>query len=291
MDEPQNDYLMFEPKAWTKATIKQCNIEDEEMLQRQQLEETLFEKQRLWYAKAFENLKADQHFYGELIQTKKLERYLWNAVKEATLEALSGILHRNSPEDTEERIEQMLMTPNDPRPFRFGRMEEESESVYSFQNLMRGRVLPDDNYTGKITNVALQVIEDESDRNYGKKLFVFEIEVAEGQFTGKIAKIPFILNPYYLDLKMGRETKAGDQQKVADYNNSLLKTFRSVGVVITDSPEVMTAQIAHVTGNTVAFCIKRNGTKATIDELIERTKTFDEMLQLNDLPNGNDLPI
>ncbi len=290
MNDTEDNHLIFEPKAWTKATIKEYSIEEEELVQRQQLENSLLEKQIIWRDKALENLKADNNLYQELLETKKVEKYLWNAVKEATLEALSGILHRYSPEETEEMIAGMLMTPNDDHPFRFGRIEEETESIHSFQNLMRGRILPDGVYTGKITNVSLEVIEDENDRNYGKKIFVFDIEIAEGQFTGKTAKIPLILNPYFLDMKMGRETEKGQEQGRIDYYKKLLKTFRKLGVVITDSSEVMTAQIAHVVGNTISFTVSQNGKKAIIDKLIERTKTFDEMLELNDLPDGNDVP-
>jgi hypothetical protein len=288
MNEIQDEYLIFEPKPWTKATISQWNIEEDELTQRRELEETLLEKQKEWRNKALENLKDDQSFYQKLISTKKLESYLWNAVKEATLESLSGILDRHSPEETEEMIEQVLMTPNDDRPFRFGRMEEETQSIYSFQNLMRGQLLPEGNYRAKVTNVTLQTIEDKSDRNYGRKIYIFEAEIAKGQFTGKTAKIPFIANPVYLDFRMAGETEESRRLGIEEYGTRLLKTIRNVGVVITDY-ESMVAQTMQVIGNTIEFSINARK-QASIDKLIERVKSVDGMLQHTELPDGNDAP-
>lgn len=286
MNEIQDEYLIFEPKSWTKATISQWSIEEDELTRRRELEETLLDKQKNWRNKALENLKDDQSFYQKLISTKKLESYLWNAVKEATLESLSGILHRHSPEETEEMIEQVLMTPNDDRPFRFGRMEEETQSIYSFQNLMPGQLLPEGNYRAKVTNVTLQTIEDKTDRNYGRKIYIFEVEIAKGQFTGKTAKLPFIANPVHLDFRMAEETEEIRRLRTEDYGTKLLKTIRNVGVVITDY-QSMVAQTMQVIGNTIEFSINARK-QASIDKLIERVKSVDEMLQHTELPDGND---
>ena len=279
MNDVQKNNLLFEPKAWTPATVKNYDIGEEELTQRQQLEDSLSKKQDGWLKKALGNLEANPTFYQELIGNEKLDRYLWNAVKEATLEALSGILHRHSPEETEEMIDWVLMNPDDARPFRFARMEEETESIYSFQNLMRGKALPDCSYTGKITNVDSQIIEDKTDRNYSRFILIFEMKITEGQHTGKTVNIPFILSPYYLYMRTDGEAKERIQERVVEYQRKTFKTFRNVGVVITDAPGAMTAQIAHVAGNIVRFTISRNGKKATIDELVERIKTFDEILK------------
>ncbi len=279
--------LIFEPKPWTDATKKLFDIQENEIREREELEKKLPHLQNIWQEKAFENL-PDEGELWDTFNNKTVATHIFNAVKEATAEALSGILHRRSPEETAEFIEWALMTPEDDRPFRFVRPEEETESIYSFQNLMRGRELPEGSYKAKITDVVLQTIEDECDRNYGKKIYIFEAEIAKGQFTGKIAKIPFIANPAHLNLKMGGETETGRRISVEEHGIKLLKTVRNAGVVITDYPG-MIAQILDTIGNTIEFSIN-NKKQASIDKLIERVKSFDEMLQHNGLPDGNDAP-
>lgn len=280
--------LIFEPKSWTEATRKMFDVQENEIKERKKLQSQLPCLQNIWQKKALENLQKNEELWRNIVVSRKVSIYIFNAVKEATQEALSGILHRRSPEDTEEFIEWALMTPQDERPFRFVRLEEETESIYSFQNLMRGRELPEGSYKAKITNVSLQVIEDESDRNYGRKIYIFEAEIATGQFAGKTAKIPFIANPSHLDFRMGNETEENRKLRIEEYGTKLLKTVRNSGVVITDYQN-MVAQIPRIIGNTIEFSISKNK-EASINKLIERTKTVDEMLQYNDLPDGNDCP-
>jgi hypothetical protein len=280
--------LIFEPKPWTDATKKLFDIQTDEIKEREELEKKLPHLQNIWQEKAFENL-PDEGELWETFNNKAVATRIFNAVKEATAEALSAILHRRSPEETAEFIEWALMMPEDDRPFRFVRPEEETESIYSFQNLMRGRELPEGSYKAKITDVVLQTIEDESDRNYGRKIYIFEAEIAKGQFTGKTAKIPFIANPLHLDFRMGGETEESRRLRIEEHGTKLLKTIRNAGVVITDY-QSMVAQTMQVIGNTIEFSINARK-QALIDKLVERVKSVDEMLQHTELPDGNDAPL
>ncbi len=152
--------------------------------------------------------------------------------------------------------------------------------------------LPDGNYIGKITSVDLEIIENEKNRNYGRKQIIFGLELTEGKRAGETTEAKRIVQPIEVQMPLKDETSEQHNNRQKDYLLFTLKQFASAGIVNTGDFNNLVAQLPRVKGNAVKFSVKDiNGySYVTINQLIKAVRTPEEMRQFNDLPDGNDAP-
>lgn len=161
---------------------------------------------------------------------------------------------------------------------------EKTKDMYSFQKLMYSRKLPDDIYCGQITSFDMELIPDKVMRIYSRFVLIFKIKIIRGQYVGESVKISFVLSPYFLCSQTDEESEDRLREKIAGYQRKTLGTFRHIGVVVSHSLSAMVDQMPRTVGNVVRFTISQNGESATIDKLLKRIKTFDEMLEPGECP-------
>ncbi len=152
--------------------------------------------------------------------------------------------------------------------------------------------LPDGYYTGTITSVDLEVIENEKNRNYGRDQIIFGLEVVEGDRAGKTTEAKRIMQPVEVQMPLKGETTEQHNKRQEDYLIFTLKQFTNAGVVETRDLNNTFAQLPRVKGNTVNFSVKdiSGYSSVTIHRLINSVIPPEEMRKFNDLPDGNDAP-
>lgn len=152
--------------------------------------------------------------------------------------------------------------------------------------------LPDGYYTGKITSVDLEIIENEKNRNYGREQIILGLEVAEGDRAGETTEAKRVIQPVEVQMPLKGETAERHNKRQEDYLIFTLKQFTNAGVIETRDLNNTFAQLPRVKGNTVNFSVKGiNGYHSvTIHRLIKAVITPEEMRKFDDLPDGNDAP-
>ncbi len=147
-------------------------------------------------------------------------------------------------------------------------------------------------YTGTITSVDLEVIENEKNRNYGREQIIFGLEVTEGDRAGETTEAKRVIQPVEVQMPLKGETIEQHNKRQEDYLIFTLKQFTNAGVVETRDLNNTFAQLPRVKGNTVKFSVKdTNGYPSVIiNKLIEAVRSPEEMSRFNDLPDGSNAP-